>query len=389
MPFACKNLWLLLVLLPSLCLGASDDRQEIVRQQDELQRLHENIERGRNLLDSLKNAEVGVQKRLAELDQQLSSDRKSIGRLSSQLQGIRNDITQAEQQLTESQELYERTRRRYLGNLRQFYMTASRPADPLAERPERELQSNRQVVYLSALAGYESGAVTLASDYLSQSIENLENLTGEQQKVASLKKKRESSAARSRSKIEEDQEALAELHRRRTEQADRILMLQQAAEEMEMIVARLEQQRQAREAQAERPELPSVFASLKGHLIPPIEGKVATPFGSSVDPITNLKSFSPGIIIAGRPGNPVKTAATGIVAYVGELRGYGNFVIIDHGDQFYTTYAGLDKVEAVKGKLISAGKTVAVADSEGRVRFELRRGREPLDPIEWITSGAY
>jgi septal ring factor EnvC (AmiA/AmiB activator) len=166
-------------------------------------------------------------------------------------------------------------------------------------------------------------------------------------------------------------------------------MLRQAAEEMERIVARLEQQRQAREAQPERPELPSVFASLKGHLIPPIEGKVVTPFGTSVDPITNLKSFSPGLIIQTRPGREVRAAATGIVAYVGELRGYGNFVIIDHGDQYYTTYAGLDKVEAVKGKLISAGKAVAVADSEGRVRFELRRGREPLDPIDWITSGAY
>lgn len=384
-----RNFLILMVLLPSLCLGAADDRDDMVRQQDELQRLRRNIEHGRELLDSLKNAEVGVQKRIADYNQQLNSDRKSIGRLNNQLTGIRNDISMAEQQLAESQELYERSRRRYLGNLRQFYVTALRPIGPLTDRPERELQSNRQVVYLSALASYESGAVAQASDYLSRSIENLENLTGEQQKVAGLKKKKESSAARSRSKMEEDQEALAELYRQRTEQADRILMLQQAAEEMEMIVARLEQQRQAREAQPEHPELPSVFASLQGHLIPPVEGKIVTSFGTSVDPITNLKSFSPGIIVEVRPGRPVRAAATGVVAYVGDLRGYGNFVIIDHGDQYYTTYAGLGKVEAVKGRLISAGRAVASAGSEGRVRFELRRGRDALDPIEWITSGAY
>lgn len=384
-----STLLLMLVLLPSLCPAAGDQRENIVRQQDELQRLRENIERGEKLLDSLKQAEIGVQKRMVEHDQQLSSDRKSIGRLGNQLEKIRSDIAQAEERLAESRELHERARRRYLGNLRQFYMTALRPVGPLTDRPEHELEMNRQVVYLAALADYESGAVSQASDYLSRSVENLEQLTGERQKVARLKKKKETSAARSQSRIEKDQEALAELHRKRTEQADRILMLRQAAEEMERIVARLEQQRQAREAQPERPELPSVFASLKGHLIPPIEGKVVTPFGTSVDPITNLKSFSPGLIIQTRPSREVRAAATGIVAYVGELRGYGNFVIIDHGDQYYTTYAGLDKVKAVKGKLISAGKAVAVADSEGRVRFELRRGREPLDPIDWITSGAY
>lgn len=383
-----KSLIISLILLPMLC-SATDDRDDIVHQQDELQRLQETIERGREVLDSLKNAEIGVQKRLAEYDQQLSSDRKSIGKLNNQLSGIRDDISRAEDRLAESQQLYERTRRRYLGNLRQFYMTALRPVAPLTDRPERELQSGRQVVYLSSLADYESGAVSRASDYLTQSIENLEDLTGEQQKIARLKKKKESSAAQSRSRIQQNQETLEELYRRRTEEADRILMLQQAAREMEMIIARLEQQRQAREAQPERPELPAVFTSLQGHLIPPIEGRIVTPFGQSVDPITNLKSFSPGIIIKARAGRPVRAAATGIVAYVGELRGYGNFVIMDHGDQYYTTYAGLDKVVAAKGKLISAGKTVATADSEGRVRFELRRGREPLDPIDWITSGAY
>ena len=112
-------------------------------------------------------------------------------------------------------------------------------------------------------------------------------------------------------------------------------------------------------------------------------------FGNHTDEVTNLKSFSPGVTIKGQSRAPVKAVASGMVAYVGNLRGYGNFVIINHDDEYYTTYAGLGEANVVQDSYVSSGSRIAHAGEDGVIKFELRQGSQPLDPIEWITIDAY
>ena len=108
-----------------------------------------------------------------------------------------------------------------------------------------------------------------------------------------------------------------------------------------------------------------------------------------MDKTTKLKSFSPGISIQGRAGQPVYSIAAGSVAYVGDLRGYGNFVIIDHDGIYFTTYAGIVRAEVVSGELLAGGTKLGEAGPDGLIKFELRKGREPLDPIKWISIDAF
>jgi septal ring factor EnvC (AmiA/AmiB activator) len=112
-------------------------------------------------------------------------------------------------------------------------------------------------------------------------------------------------------------------------------------------------------------------------------------FGHFEDEITKLKSFSPGIVIQSQSGRTVVSVADGIVAYVGNLRGYDNFVIMDHGDQYYTTYGGLGEALVSPNEYVLAGSELATIGIDGEVKFELRRGREPLDPIKWIRIDSF
>ena len=378
-----------LVLALPVGLLAADDREDMLDQKSELERLQEQLSEGKQVLDSLRGEEVSVQKRISKYDENVSSNRKKIDQLGQELSRVRGRIGDAESALSQNEESYERIRRRFLGDLRQFYRTAR--ASDLAWQSEanREILLSRQINYLRSLAGFQSGEVASAAGVLEESIGRLEDLTGQSRQVAAQKKDRETAVALDQSRMKREQKRLATVHRRQSEQADHVLMLQQAAEEMARIIARLQESRPSEEAAAERPELASVFESLKGHLLPPYPGKVVTGFGSTTDKITNLKSFSPGIIIGGKAGTEVKAVAAGIVAYVGELRGYGSFVILDHGDEYFTTYAGLGTVTATEGRLKPAGEALGTADSEGRVRFELRQGRRPLDPLDWLRNGSY
>src|SRR5207237_10561568 len=85
-------------------------------------------------------------------------------------------------------------------------------------------------------------------------------------------------------------------------------------------------------------------------------------------------------------GTPVAAVDSGIVAYAGnELRGYGNLVIIKHAGGWISAYAHCDELLVKKGDPVYRGKVIAKVGATGGVHepqlpFELRRGKQPVDP---------
>jgi septal ring factor EnvC (AmiA/AmiB activator) len=251
-----------------------------------------------------------------------------------------------------------------------------------------EANVERRITLLTALAGYEVRSINEAQDYLAQTIDSREKLLSEKKKVTQLKKTKETSTALEKSKKEKDQKELDKLRRKKSQESDRLITLEQAAREMEMILVRLEQERRDQPGKG-RADGPSFFVGMKGRLRSPYQGSIVSSFGPAVDKVTKLKSFSPGITLKGTPGGPVYTVAAGSVAYVGDLRGYGKFVIIDHDGQYFTTYAGLELPLVIVGELVATGMKIGSATGDGLVKFELRKGREPLDPVQWISIDAF
>ncbi|MCY0388477.1 peptidoglycan DD-metalloendopeptidase family protein [Robbsia sp. Bb-Pol-6] len=101
-------------------------------------------------------------------------------------------------------------------------------------------------------------------------------------------------------------------------------------------------------------------------------------------------SRNKGIDIGGQPGDPVTAAAAGQVAYVGQLRGYGNLVIIKHSGGFLTSYAHLQRANVKEGQAISSGQTIAtLGDTEASrpiLHFELRYNGQPVNPVRYLPS---
>ncbi|RKX27662.1 MAG: hypothetical protein DRP45_00455 [Candidatus Zixiibacteriota bacterium] len=374
---------LLLALYAQVARG--DDRRDILDQKEELDQMRRDVEQGRQLLDSLQSAEKAVQSRISGHDQKIESDRKVIRRLNRELGQVQSDITRADSLLTEYQELLDRNNRRYLGNIRCFYLIAHMPKISLTENPNRELELHRKVVYLSALANYEHANIEEASGLLGQSIADLGDLTGMRKTIRGLKKDKETSFALGTSLKQKSQKDLDQIRRKSMTEADHVIMLETAAEEMADIIARLEEKRRRASGSSHATGGPSAFAGLQGHLPSPYHGTVILGYGEHIDEITRLKSFSPGITIQGRSGRKVVTVASGTVAFAGNLRGYGNFVIINHDHQYYTTYAGLGEVVVSEGQYLQTRSDLGKSGEDGIVRFELRRGSEPLDPVEWIN----
>lgn len=366
----------------------ADSKKDILKQRQDLEQVQKEVDDSRKKLSKLKGQESDLQKKVLEFDQRIESNKKVVGRLNDELKALQMNIKKSEQKLDQTQEFFDQSTKRYLGNIRQFYMSTKPAGEVMTFDANVEFDLERRITLLTALASYESVSIDEASDYLARTIDSREKLVGEKKKVTKLKQTKETSTALEQSKKEKGQKELDKLRRKKTQESDRLLTLEQAAREMEMILVRLEQ---ARENQGSRrtSNEPSFFVNMKGRLQSPFQGQIVKSFGSSVDQATKLKLFSPGIDIKGAPRGSVYSVAAGSVAYVGDLRGYGNFVIIDHDGQYFTTYAGLEQNLVIVGELVASQMKIGSAAESGIVRFELRRGREPLDPVQWISIDSF
>jgi murein DD-endopeptidase MepM/ murein hydrolase activator NlpD len=117
----------------------------------------------------------------------------------------------------------------------------------------------------------------------------------------------------------------------------------------------------------------------------PISGNVLKGFGQGPDGIRN-----DGVNIAAAPGAEVRAAAGGEVVYAGsELAGFGNLILIRHPGGWVTAYAHSDAMRVKEGDLVKQGQTIATAGQTGnasstQVHFELRKGKEPVDPAQHL-----
>lgn len=125
------------------------------------------------------------------------------------------------------------------------------------------------------------------------------------------------------------------------------------------------------------------FADLKGRLPRPLAGRVLLGFGQE-----HLGRASAGVRIEAARGAQVRAVARGRVAFADWLRGYGQLLILDHGDGYMSLYGRCDSLLASEGEWVDAGAVVALAGDSGGAAatglyFELRRNGQALDPAAW------
>ena len=129
------------------------------------------------------------------------------------------------------------------------------------------------------------------------------------------------------------------------------------------------------------------FEQLKGRLALPVRGELGNRFGSPrIDGGVTWK----GVFIAARAGEDVRAVADGRVVFADWLRGFGNLLIVDHGDAYMSLYGNNESLYKRVGDEIRGGEAVAAVGASGGnadsgLYFELRYQGRPLDPLDWVS----
>ncbi len=127
----------------------------------------------------------------------------------------------------------------------------------------------------------------------------------------------------------------------------------------------------------------------KGTLPWPCRGKVITNFGKVIHPKYNTKTKNNGIDISASYGDNVHAVAPGKVVYADRFMGYGNLVLIDHLDGYYSLYGHLAEILVDVNKEIAEGRIIGRIGESGSLsgpmlHFELRKDGKPVDPLAYL-----
>ncbi|WP_110955325.1 murein hydrolase activator EnvC family protein [Anaerosinus massiliensis] len=126
-----------------------------------------------------------------------------------------------------------------------------------------------------------------------------------------------------------------------------------------------------------------------GSMIWPIDGPITSEYGWRTHPIFGTSKYHSGIDIGGDYGMPVHAADGGVVIYAGWISGYGNAVIIDHGNSVSSLYGHNESLAVSEGQSVSQGQVIAYCGSTGystgpHVHFEVRENGSPVSPYNYL-----
>jgi murein hydrolase activator len=130
---------------------------------------------------------------------------------------------------------------------------------------------------------------------------------------------------------------------------------------------------------------PSGNTLASGGALAALKGKLAFPVAGRLEIRTAARpGFGPGLEMVAAPGSPVRSVHPGRVAFADDHPGLGGTVLLDHGDGYFTLYAGVGAPEVRVGGAVDAGQVVGRVGAAGVIYVEIRQGDATLEPAPWF-----
>ncbi len=184
---------------------------------------------------------------------------------------------------------------------------------------------------------------------------------------------------------------LEEIGRHKNLELAAIESLKQSALELDLKIRALSKETIETKKDAAK-KLSNSFIDYKGLLKMPVKGKIVSLFGPHRNKKFNVINFESGINVRADRGEPIRSVFEGRILYAGWLKGYGNMLIIDHGENYYTLYAHAEEIFKAKDDTVEKDEVIATVGDTGsmagvRLHFEVRHHGKPMDPTAWIQKG--
>jgi murein hydrolase activator len=387
----------LILLTPAVPLAHAQKKEDPLQaEQRKLRQTEQQLRDEKRKAAEARARETSVLAELEQVEQRLADKHKEITRLDTRIRRTQSEVTSLRGEI----QLLQRHRagqEQALGRrLRAMYKVHSQGgALPLLLSGDDPVARAVAVRHLTRLAALDARLIQEyrgTSDRLDDRRRREET---RQRELADLK----SDAQREQSDADRDaakrRVLLAKVRDERAYHERMVGELTEAARRLEAFISDL-QAKQRRLARVPPPRggltPPGVgFGNLRGRLPWPTEGRIITAYGAQVHPRFGTRTFRNGVDIEANEGRDVAAVYGGHVIYTGWFKGYGNLIILDHDNEYYTLYAHMAEIGVKEGEDVRQGQRIGTVGDTGslegpRLYFEVRFQGKPQDPEQWLRQ---
>ena len=371
-------------LLGASVAAAQEDSLATLKRR-ELEDIQRQARENREAASRLKGQENRALSQLKRTERQLNVSRRRLGdlqrrreRLDSQLDVTRGDLQRNLGLLSDQRDrLGKRLRALYkFGPAREleFLLSTQSFGQLLARWDYLVMVAQQDRFLLESVRDRKEVVETLErrlQNHLTQVQRTARATTSENQRLAMQREAKRSAIQQIQTQRESYEAAAADLER--------------TAQQLRSLLSRLEQKRQSTKPYT------GDFTKGQGSLDWPVQGDVIGRFGPEHNPrFPKVVITNNGMDISAPIGSPVRAVAKGRVDYTSEDYGaYGQMIIVNHGDSYYTLYGHLSNIGVSVGQEVSAGQVIARSGDTGSLKgpilhFEVRRGGTALNPETWL-----
>ena len=367
----------LLMLGYSSTAMAQQDEQAA---REQLDALGQQIDAMAERLSATGQARNSAQQELREVETELAQTHQRLD----QLQAERRQLADETTQLRQHRERLEGERDAQYAALGQqlaaLYRLGPTPQLKLLLNQSDPAELDRMQAYLNRLTQARQQRLTDIARLDTALVDTEQALAERQTRLDALADELEAQSALLARRTEERRSVVTTLDDRYESEADRLADLSQSREQAEQQLRAI----QAELARLAEPTPTTNITRTQGDLPWPVQGSITASFQRR-----NGVHYN-GIVIQASEGTAVTAVHSGRVVFADWMRGFGNLLIIDHGDQIMTLYAHLQQFSARPGQQVSRGDAIGrVGNSGGQSRpalyFEVRRGGDPINPQRWIA----
>ncbi len=375
--------------------GAGREAVEGLEAEKESRRLE--LEALQEVLDGERERLQRVKKRENSVLDLLEESEIALGKLSRERAGLEGRIADLEQGIAvaRAQLATERKRltakRESLGRrLVGLYKLGSAGSLRLLLASSSIAEFQRRRHSLGVLLQEDNARVAEFQESVSR-LEALEiSLQSQREELGGRREELERNRAKALSERENRLRVVRAVRQQRENYEQAVSELQGQSEQLEQMVGLIERRiRGQRLLLVPKDGVRRALADFKGSLLPPVPGPLLARFGRQVSERFATVTFNNGIEIGAAPGTPVQAVFGGAVVFAERFKGYGNLIIIDHGEGYYSVYAHCDRLRKAAGDPVEAREVVAWVGESGLQEgpscyFEIRHHGKAVDPLDWL-----
>ncbi|OGR07475.1 MAG: hypothetical protein A2511_12130 [Deltaproteobacteria bacterium RIFOXYD12_FULL_50_9] len=379
---------------------AKSTESQLQDQQKKYLRITKGIKEHQNKIQNTRKQETSLLTELEKIEQKLNSERIKLDTSQQELHELELSVSEKEKQLSQTQNQSESLkifmekrlaayyRMGTIGLINTIFSKNSLPELLTFNEYFRCLiQHDQQVIYSFRKTITElTESRNILKEDIKKRLEFIDLIKEQEKQLASTRKNRMALFNRVNTEKKLYQQALNEMEDAAAKLADTVNALkEQTAEENKKTT-------KATPSTKSRTGSTTGFAALKGRLNPPVNGKVITKFGKNTKGKFGITTIENGIDIKTETGAKIKAIHNGKVVYAGQLRGYGNLLIIDHGQQYYSLTSRAAQFYKQVNDQVTSGEIIGEMGEQGGgllgegLHFEIRHGATPENPLLWVNN---